>query len=87
MFILRRVIDEQGSAQSEINNEVGTNYSFITKGRNKKQFDSSFEIGKYKSEEYDEIFGFVLGSGGEFPLFVKDTYYIMTETGKTFSRL
>lgn len=92
-FILRTVTE----GNREINQLIGNTYSFVDRDFDYTEFCDSFEkaFGRCHVADLDEtanehtknVYGFVLWYGESIPLYKDHNYYIMTESGKTFSNL
>ena len=85
MFILRRV----SGAGVEMNHDLGSDsYTLITKERNEEEFERSNKAFYGKGDPDEKVYGYVgNGDGKLIPLYSNQSNYIMTETGKTFSKL
>ncbi len=90
MFILRQISKEG----IESNSIIGDSYNFIHKDINYREFCKTFELTFEKSYEEDlkddnakTCYAFI--SNGVFmrPLYKGNSYFIMTEGGKTFSNV
>jgi len=83
MFILRRITSEG----FESNQCLGEVYDLISSIGNESKFKETQDLMKFT--EIQEIFSFIVFKNGSeiLPLYKKSSYYIMTETGKTFANL
>jgi len=96
MFVLRSIIKHASSVKStdgnaldkiQTNQIIGDNYNLIESYESHEEFD---KLASEFPEDYKEkVFGFIVcNHGGDIiPLFKERDWYIMTESGKTFSRL
>ena len=82
MFILRRITSEN----VERNTVLGESYLLINAERNQKDFNESLKIMKCNKED---VYGFISHDEGSklIPLYKKSTYFVMTESGKTFANV
>lgn len=85
MYTLRKI----SSNGLEQNFFLGENYSIITERKSKESFNERFEIfWKDSPNPLSETIAFITNQEGKcFPIFKNDETYIMTESGKTFSKL
>lgn len=87
MFYLRKITEDK----VESNFSLGYNYSYTHKDVNPKGFEElCISIyGEDLPTLVNNIFGIIVARDGQFifPLFRSSDYYIMTENGKTFSKL
>lgn len=95
MFILRRI----SSHGVEMNFIIGNSYTIVTRFENYEDFKKSFKLvfGKDHVADLDKTsdsddkncFAFVSTENGDkiYPLWMNQSNYIMTENGKTFSRI
>lgn len=84
MYTLRRISSEG----VEMNFSLGEQYVVVHQQTSPKEFQRDFE--QFKNTYPDgEIYCFVWSEGGkeQYPLFVNQKAFIMTETGRTFSNL
>jgi len=80
MFTLRRIT----SYGVELNTVLGSSYTLITAERNPKEFEEA----KIKFQLGDEVYGFVSDENGRMQqLSIKQTSYIMTGEGATYSNV
>jgi hypothetical protein len=86
MFILRRITSEG----KRMNLCIGEIYEDILKETDKEDFKKICESMKWSDNDPD-LYGFVSYNTPKgninHPLYKKSTYFIMTETGKTFADL
>jgi hypothetical protein len=94
MYTLRKIV-----ANKQHNELIGNEYVLIEKETNYEAFSTAFETcfgtnhrsdGDSESTQYskDCYAMLICKGGGEFiPLFKTQSYYIMTESGKTFANL
>lgn len=96
-FILRSIIihecktkseNEHHDERIETNQIIGDSYNFVGKFESPEEFEkicNHDNFGDYK----DDVFGFISCQMGSniIPLFSKREWYVMTESGRTFSRL
>jgi len=95
MYTLRRI----SSTGVEMNHAIGDNYTFIHREYNSDEFRRNFELVFEKPHVADlddtsdddtkNVYAFVCHHSGSIiqPLYKKQSNYIMTENGKTFSNL
>lgn len=99
MFILRSYQKDEPMC-SQYNQFIGESYTLIDKQINNKDFEDSFthfwKIGSkdeqpFPHDYYDETFAFLSttcnGKPDLVPLYKKFVYYVMTESGKTFTKI
>lgn len=86
MFVLRR-IEKETKRQSNLC--LGKNYSFIHKGNSADSFNGFLSVMDWMTNSAKEAcYAVVSDEDGCFiPLFEESDNYIMTESGKTFSRV
>jgi len=86
MFILRRITSES----NEINEIIGSTYHLILRERQPKEFKEALKEFSYPDDN-EFMYGVILywenNSHRIMPLYKKSHYFIMTESGKTFSNL
>jgi hypothetical protein len=85
MFTLRSCFNER----SERNNFLGNDYEIFHKSAIDDEFNYNFKELFPKPEENDKENVMAIVSNGDImiPLYRSFTYYIMNESGKTFSKL
>jgi hypothetical protein len=95
MFALRKVFKDH----TQINLNLGNEYSLVERDSNYDKFSETFliEFASGHVADLDEetteftinCYAFVIGEGGKtiHPLYKNQFNYIMTESGKTFSNL
>jgi hypothetical protein len=92
MYTLRRISQEG----VEINSKLGDSYVVVDREKNPKQFERDYNLlyGKETvlielSDIKKQVYALVSNDGGSkiFELTTDSFYYIMTESGKTFSNL
>lgn len=83
MFILRRITEEK----VEQNIYLDLEYTLLLKDKNKKEFEDWTK--QWTEEDLIDVYGIVCfeDSNSAVPLYLKNTYYIMTGEGKTFSNI
>ena len=84
MFILRTVLQDK----TEANSALGKTYKLTKKGEG-SNFDALMPFTEVNDQYKDEVFAIVSSEEGNqhIPLFDRNQYYIMTESGKTFANL
>ena len=89
MYTLRTVYKEGNGWQEagvEHNAMLGTCYTYIGKDRTPLQFQDELKRNQWPQD--DKIYGLVRDPFGEFhPLYNWADHFIMTESGKTFTRI
>lgn len=85
------------SSNKQINQLIGDDYSFIDSHVNYDEFSDVFlecfginhiaDLDETANELTKTCHAFLEYKGEYIPLYVKNNYYIMTESGKTFSNL
>ena len=90
MYTLRTV----APSSKQSNQSVGDFYSVIERDFNYPEFAVNYKefFGKEHSSEMSDdegynVYAFVQHFGTTIPLYENSSYYIMTESGKTFSNL
>lgn len=93
MYTLRTV----EANQKQTNQLIGDLYSFVDRDSNEEEFSDIFKdlFGKPHVADLDDtaddhtknVYGFIQHLGCTIPLYKENAYYIMTESGKTFSNL
>lgn len=93
MYTLRTMT----AKNKQINQEIGNVYSLIERDFNYEEFSDAFKIvfGRNHVADLDntaddftkECHAFIECMGATIPLYKHSCYYIMTESGKTFSNL
>lgn len=93
MYTLRTITDNN----IQQNESIGDKYSWVDKLSNYTEFQKLFleafnenhvaDLDPTSTTLTKECEGFLLYKGEILPLFSKNRYYIMTESGKTFSNL
>lgn len=83
MFILRRIT----SQNVERNTVIGESYILIDAEKNPEDYKKSLNVMKWSSDS--DIYGFISHNEGSklIPLYMKSTYFVMTESGKTFANI
>lgn len=84
MFILRQIFKDGTPS----NRCIGDNYTVIHREGNKEKFNESLGLVKSHPDQ-EKIYAFLeYGNGVElWPLYEYFSYYIMTESGKTFDNI
>lgn len=97
MYTLRTISSLKKGVQH--NQSLGEHYNFIHRDSNPEEFRKNYKVVFGKSHVADSdtaanehstnCYGFVVGNYGKdiWPLYKKDIYYVMTESGKTFCNL
>lgn len=93
MFILRRVSEEG----VEMNQEIGSSYTFIHREYNPEEFRKTFELVYSKNHVSDgdesadddtkKCYAFVCNGDFVQPLYKNQSNYIMSSNGNTFSNV
>lgn len=83
MFILREIT----TSKVEINTCLDIEYVLVLKEKNKEEFKERTKL--WSDDDVKDVYGLICFDDGEslMPLKTESTYYIMTESGKTFERL
>lgn len=87
MFILRTVT-RNGDDTLEQNLALGDHYNIIRKGVADQEFERTTKDVFKDSIDASRVFAYLIYERGSEvrPMYINDEYYIMTDTGKTFSR-
>lgn len=93
MYTLRTV----ESNQKQTNEFIGSFYQFIERDSSYEAFCSTFknvfqrdhvaDLCETADQYTKNVYGFIVTNNGTNPLYKDNSYYIMTENGKTFSNL
>ena len=96
MFILRTLIKKRIDGKEELsvfNQSLGDEYEFICRSANYTRFIEYFELvygEKHSADEnnHPEVTGFIVSQNDDiFTLKNTESYYVMTESGKTFEKI
>lgn len=81
-------IDPRKNNRLETNTVIGESYNLVTAVDCPDEFEKILTVDRY-SDYRDDVFGFITCYDGSMiiPLFHKREWYVMTESGKTFSKL
>jgi hypothetical protein len=85
MLILRTILE----TKEENNQELGSNYRIVKKNDSEDKFNDMLAFVNVNSEYEKEVYAVVSASDSSvhIPLFNRNKYYIMTDSGKTFANL
>lgn len=93
MYTLRKVTE----SNTQINLAIGDSYTYVNREQNYEDFKKDFynyfqknhiaDLDETADKHTKEVFAFISFQGQIYPLYKNDSYYIMTENGKTFSNL
>lgn len=84
MYTLRTVFKDG----TEGNTSLGNHYNFISKLNAPQNYSETSE-NVFKGQEPEKCYAFIVTEGGKeiLPLYKGHYYFIMTDSGKTFSNL
>jgi hypothetical protein len=83
MFVLRRIAE----GELEINTCLGIEYVLVMKEKNRENFGELTKL--WKEEDLKDVYGLVCFDNTDsiMPLYKNSTYYIMTNSGRTFANI